>query len=73
MIARTEAVKVLYNDPLDGRPMEAKAIILHGDKDRVPGLFRVERLGTDEIANLIENGDPDIETAILGKKGGHGP
>lgn len=71
MIARKEAVKVLYRDggneaAADKVPV---AVILNGK--RPPVVYRLTMLDADELANLFESGDPDRESDLLGK-GGHG-
>lgn len=60
MIARQEAVKVLYNER-----DEPIAVILNGSKP--PIVYRMGQLDSDELANLFESGDPDQETDILRK------
>lgn len=63
MIARNENVKVLYANA--GEAEVPVAVILNGS--RPPVVYRVETLDSDHLANLFENGDPDIETDIMHK------
>jgi len=62
MIARQESVKVVYGalDTLFARPLAA---IVNGGRD--PAIYRLTRLSSDEIANLLETGDPDKDPPVV--------
>lgn len=65
MIARNESVKVLYPSETEGQVNKPVAVILNGS--RPPVVYRIEILDSDHLANLFENGDPDVESNILNK------
>ena len=65
MIVRNESVKVLYPDETEGQVGKPMAVILNGQ--RPPVVYRVEILDSDHLANLFENGDPDVEMNIMKK------
>ena len=64
MRVRGESVKVVYKE-VEGKDDVPVAAILNGK--RPPVVYRLTQLASDELANLLESGDPDTESNIMGK------
>lgn len=71
MKARQEKARVIYPSHGDIVPEEDTpvAVVLSGNKDRKPVVYRLSRLNVDELGNLFESGDPDQEGDIVAKHG----
>ena len=70
MIARKEAVKVLYTSDSEEKISEPVAVIINGS--RTPVIYGLTRLDSDQLANLYESGDPEKEQDVLVKGSRHG-